>query len=320
MGITVALSFSQSLFSQITVDFENVLNQVDTFWNASNGAPSYSSNGATFEINYDQNFMSWDGFAISSMRDDSTAGFGNQYSSYSGSGHGSDDYAVFFPGFGATRFIDFGGEVNFNGFYINNSSYAAISMRDGDQFAKQFGSPNDANGQPDGTNGEDWFLLSIFSVDDMGNRLDSTGFYLADFRFPNNQDDYIIDQWTYVDLSGLQSGSKLEFDFSSSDVGQFGVNTPTYFVMDDFSFDPVLSVTENQIQKLSLFPNPATTFFRIRGIDYDYLRIVDLNGKEVETISGMPHDISILKLDPGIYLVETFLGNMITARTRLVKE
>lgn len=320
LGITVALSFSHYSFSQVTVDFEDLLTQVDTFWNASDGNPSYVSNGATFQINYDQSFMSWDGFAISSMRDDTTAGWVNQYSSYSGSGHNSDDYAVFFPGFGATRYIEFSSDVNFTGFYINNSTYSAISMRDGDQFAKQFGSPNGADGQPDGTNGEDWLLLSIFSVDDLGNRIDSTGFYLADYRFPNVQDDYIIDQWTYVDLAGLQSGRKLEFSFSSSDIGQFGINTPTYFVMDDFTFDPVLSIQESSLEKLLLYPNPVKDQFTIKGSDIDEIRILGLDGKEVFRRKGVPNDISILHLPQGVYVVEALKNGQLKSRTKLVKE
>ncbi|MCB0477106.1 MAG: DUF4465 domain-containing protein [Crocinitomicaceae bacterium] len=320
MGITVALGFSSSLFGQVTVDFENLLTQVDTFWNGSDGNPSYVANNATFELVYDMNFASWDGFALSSMRDDTTAGWGNQYSCYSGSGHSSEAYAVFFPGFSGTRYIDFGGDVNFTGFYINNSTYTAVSMRDGDAYAKQFGSPNDANGQPDGTNGEDFLLLSIFSVDVLGNRLDSTGFYLADFRFPNSQDDYIVDQWTFVNLSGLQSGRKLEFTFTSSDVGQFGINTPTYFVMDDLTFNPILSVSEASISKLNLYPNPASTSFQIVGNEMDEIRIMDLSGKVVLHQTGILSDIAILQLKSGVYIVDAFENGQLKSRGKLIKE
>ncbi|MEZ4936748.1 MAG: DUF4465 domain-containing protein [Crocinitomicaceae bacterium] len=320
MGITVALSLSPSLFGQVTVDFEDRLTQVDTFWNGSDGNPSYSSNGAVFNLLYDMGFMSWDGFALSSMRDDTTSGWGNQYSSFSGGGHSSEDYAVFFPGFGGPKFIEFATDVNFAGFYINNSTYAAISMRDGDAFGKQFGSPNNADGQQDGTNGEDWFLLSIFSIDAMGNRQDSTGFYLADFRYPNSQDDYIVDQWTYVDLSSLTAGRKLEFSFSSSDVGQFGINTPTYFVMDDFSFNPVLGFEENSVEQLKIYPNPTPQSFQIFGVDYDEVRILDFAGRLVLQASGNSSDIAVTQLNKGVYFVEAYDKNILKARGKMIKE
>ena len=58
-------------------------------------------------------------------------------------------------------------------------------------------------------------------------------FYLADYRFENNGDDYLIQDWTWVDLTGLGAATQLEFDLDSSDVGQFGMNTPAYFAIDD---------------------------------------------------------------------------------------
>ena len=57
-------------------------------------------------------------------------------------------------------------------------------------------------------------------------------FYLADFRFDDNTLDYIVDQWTTVDLSGLTNAVELQFSLSSSDVGDFGMNTPAYFAVD----------------------------------------------------------------------------------------
>jgi hypothetical protein len=57
-------------------------------------------------------------------------------------------------------------------------------------------------------------------------------FYLADFRFENNGEDYIVDTWEYVDLSSLGVVNKLEFSLGSSDVGAWGMNTPAYFVID----------------------------------------------------------------------------------------
>ncbi len=320
MGITVALSFSQFLNAQVTVDFEANLSQVDTFWNNSNAAGPYVESDVTFSINYDSTFMSWDGFALSSMRDDTTAGYGNQYSSYSGDAYSGLTYGVYFPGFGAPNYIEHQSDVQFDGFWVNNSTYAALSMRDGDMFAKQFGSPNGPDGQPDGTNGEDWFLLSVFVLDALGNQLDSTGIYLADYRFSDPQDDYILDQWTYVDLSGLSAGRKLGFDLTSSDVGQFGMNTPAYFVIDDLTIDGSLSIQENELQLATVYPNPASESFRIKGGDYDEIRIRDLNGRLVQVMNGVQNDISILRLNSGIYLVETYSNNRIQSRTKLIKQ
>lgn len=55
---------------------------------------------------------------------------------------------------------------------------------------------------------------------------------LADFRFDNAADDYVVTDWRWLDLSGLGAVSSLQFALTSSDVGPFGINTPAYFAMD----------------------------------------------------------------------------------------
>ena len=56
--------------------------------------------------------------------------------------------------------------------------------------------------------------------------------YLADYRFADNSLDYILDTWTFVDLKPLGEVATLEFALSSSDTGDFGMNTPAYFCLD----------------------------------------------------------------------------------------
>ena len=56
---------------------------------------------------------------------------------------------------------------------------------------------------------------------------------LADFRFSDDGLDSILEEWVFLDLSGLGAVRELHFGFESSDVGVFGINTPTYFAIDD---------------------------------------------------------------------------------------
>jgi hypothetical protein len=99
-------------------------------------------------------------------------------------------------------------------------------MRDGDLIAKKFGGKSG--------NDEDWFKLTIKGIDAQGHYTSSVDFYLADFRFKDNKKDYIVDKWSWVDLSSLGNVVKLEFRLSSSDNNaQFGMNTPSYFCFDN---------------------------------------------------------------------------------------
>jgi hypothetical protein len=56
-------------------------------------------------------------------------------------------------------------------------------------------------------------------------------FYLADFR---NGKSLIVKDWTYVDLSSLKLVDRIKCTLTSSDNGDYGMNTPGYFCIDNF--------------------------------------------------------------------------------------
>ena len=64
---------------------------------------------------------------------------------------------------------------------------------------------------------------------------DSVIAVLADFRSNNSSEDYILKTWKWVNLLPLGDIDSLSFSYRSSDVGQFGMNTPGYFCMDNFT-------------------------------------------------------------------------------------
>jgi hypothetical protein len=76
--------------------------------------------------------------------------------------------------------------------------------------------------------------------------------YLADFRFADNSQDYILSDWTSFDLSALGSVTALDFVLSSSDTGDYGMNTPAYFALDNLS--------------VSAVPEPAPTALLLAGV------------------------------------------------------
>ena len=56
----------------------------------------------------------------------------------------------------------------------------------------------------------------------------SIDIFLADFRYEDDADDYILSTWQYIDLTTLGTVKRLEFELSSSDAG-----TPLYFCLDN---------------------------------------------------------------------------------------
>ena len=86
----------------------------------------------------------------------------------------------------------------------------------------------------------DWLTVTFTGYDAGDAVTGATTFYLADYRFVNNALDYVVDDWTTVDLTGLGGAVKsIRITLDSSDVGMFGINTPTYLAIDNIAFAPV---------------------------------------------------------------------------------
>jgi hypothetical protein len=113
------------------------------------------------------------------------------------------------------------------GAYLTNTTYAALSMRDGDAFTDPFGGPS-------GTE-PDYFRVTAYGVDGQGQILRTPDFYLADYRAGSSANDYIRKTWEWFDLSALAGTQTVYFDVQTSDIGPFGSNTPMYFAIDDIS-------------------------------------------------------------------------------------
>lgn len=203
------------------------------------GQPTdFATSGTTFNNDFTDfgGGCCWAGWGYSQMTDTTTPGFGNQYSAIPGSGaSGSATYGVAFTAGGTpqaeTSRITFDQPVSLIEAALTNTTYAALSMRDGDGFAKQFGGASGSD--------PDYFLLTITGRDAADAITGSLEFALADYRFANDALDYIVLEWVLVDLSDLGTVTALEFELASSDNGQFGMNTPSYFALDDLTFAPV---------------------------------------------------------------------------------
>lgn len=208
---------------------ENLELDENSFWNGSDQSGGFNDGSVHFINSYNTDYSSWSGTAYSNMTDKTTAGYDNQYSAYAdGGANGSENFAVCYPGDQTpTVSIPSGDGAKFKSLYINNTTLTYLSMQNGDTFAKKFGGE-------DGTD-PDWFMLTIHGMDKDGNETsEAVEFYLADYRSEHNYQDYIVDAWTEVDLTPLGSNVKqLKFVLSSSDNGDYGMNTPAYFAFDD---------------------------------------------------------------------------------------
>lgn len=299
--------------SQDTISFENVILNPNSFNNGSSGAGGFYENGVVFTNTYTQSNWGdyWSGFAVSNVDNDTTAGYGNMYASYTGGGSNSENYGV---GSSSAEILFAGQGVYLKSFDITNTTFAALSMRDGDMFGKQFGDSLDANGNVDSTFGKDYFRVWIYAHAENGDIIDSTVFYLADYRFDDTTQNYIINTWETIDFSDIiDPVYSVSFKFESSDVGDWGINTPTYFALDNLVVTKNLSVTDLESLNLSVYPNPFVNEINIKG-EQGVVSVLDVNGKTIETISFVGFtQINTTDWKQGMYtlMIETPKGNSI---------
>lgn len=215
----------------VVVDFEDLAVPAAGYFNGDPGTLSpgdevsrpWTSGGVdfanTYGIDADFSFPYWDGFAYSDVVDTTSNTFENQYASYPGGGYQSATYAVAFAD-AATVALPSAATVS--GFRIANTTYAYLTMRDGDAYG--FTQPLAAGG---------WFRVTAAGSLG-GTSTGSAEFYLADLQ--GDSPPGLVADWEWFDLSGLGTVDAVSFAFSGSDVGPFGLNTPAYFAMDDFTY------------------------------------------------------------------------------------
>lgn len=176
----------------------------------------------TFGIDADYAFPYWSGFAYSNVVNTTSNTFENQYAAFPGSGYQSATYAIAYSGAAA---VSLPSPSVVSGFRIANTTYAYLTMRDGDIYG--FTQPLAVGG---------WFRVTATGRL-AGSPTGSAEFYLADRR--GDSPPGILAGWAWFDLSALGTVDTIRFAFAGSDVGPFGLNTPAYFALDDLTFTAV---------------------------------------------------------------------------------
>lgn len=152
-------------------------------------------------------------FTVSNQTDSTYTGLQDAYRSANGGAYAGQNFAVWNLNYYGADTITFAAQT-VPGMFVNNTAYAVASMCNGDDFAKKFTK-------------DDWFKLTIHG-------------YLNGEAVNNEvvvelaADGKYINQWTFVDLTELGEIDAITFSMSSSDSGDYGMNTPAYFALDNF--------------------------------------------------------------------------------------
>ncbi len=273
----LALLFVFFASAQTTSDFEYLPLGTDTFWTGSDLSGGFSSGNAYFENEYDTSFGGyWGGaFIYSSKTDSTTAGYTNEYSAIAGSGvNGSLKYAVGYDyGDMKIRLTQNAAGKSVVGCYVTNTTYAYLSMLNGDAYEHAF--THDS---------ADFFLLKITGWKNGSPINDTINFYLADFRSATASENYIVRNWQWVNLLALGNVDSLIFSLSGSQNGTYGLNTPAYFALDNLVTADV-----------------PTQYVTIR---YDQDTLIDVLSNYPDTYAGGPFTVHFVSNDiPGASVV-----------------
>lgn len=302
-------------------DFDQYPLGNDTFANGVDADGGFMFNNSYFANDYNSSWNSWTGWSVSSTTDTSTRGFKNQYSAITGIGaENTSNYMVGYKRASvllrhdSTEFPNI--QDIYGGAYITNSTYAYHAMKEGSQFNKKFGG--------DSGNDPDFLVLKVSGVDFYGNSLDTLEHYLADFRFADNSKDYILSSWDSLPLSSLVSGRsavRLDFWLEGSDTGQYGLNTPEYFCLDNFFKGMTSSVKKPVAVNWNIYPNPVIERLYIDSeLPIQKVAVYNLTGEEIEVknLGLKSYDVSCL--NPGNYIVRAqFIDGSTTSRKLVVK-
>ncbi|MCT4664119.1 MAG: DUF4465 domain-containing protein [Flavobacteriales bacterium] len=305
-------------FDDITLDTNGYYNGADKKGGFFSGISSPFYDGAYFYNNYTVSSWGdyWGGFAVSEKTDTVDATFVNQYSVITGAAYNGNNFGVIYGN--GTR-VDIPANEGLNSLQITNSTYTAKTIKNGNAFSSAFGG--------DDGNKKDWFAISIVGHEIDGTPIDTQKVFLADYRFDDNSQDYILSEWKPVQFTGKLSTERvhhLTFFFESTDTNSFGILTPAYACIDQIATNyHFIDVEEYEKHQVSIYPNPTTGISTIETTiaGNKLITVFDITGKSLKSFQTEDENISIdLSYFPnGAYYVR-ILGKDTVMKTKIIKQ
>lgn len=314
-----------------TETFEGLTSVIDSgqVLNGKNSLKNYESEFASFQFDWDTSYggywaKNWAASRVIYNKEETSDFAKHLYAAKPGYGCQSPDYDfashsgsknVFLVGQNNSGFrlmtpID--GSLQVVQLRISNSTYAYNSMKFGDFVGKKFSAAD-----------KDSFVLIITGFSNEVKKF-SKRVYLADYRFADTNKNFMLDTWQLVKFNQNETADSLSFTLVSSDNGQFGMNTPAFFVMDNVTVSEFTgSVNKIATQVVRSYPNPATHSiqFQIPSAETNIL-IYQSNGilcKQTHIQSNL-EAVNIDDLSAGLYVVklQNALGQ--TFNTKFIKQ
>ena len=188
-------------------------------------AYGYENEVFEFEYFYNEEYAYWGGFALSNVKDTDPANglFTNQYAVFNDSAASGDNFLIYYyDSFNEPCDIVLKKDVTLSEVKLNLTTYAYASITNEaiNDFARVF---------------IDGDYLKVIFTGMKGN--DVTGVvecYVVDFRDGKRE---MATNWSEYSLSGLGEGyNRVRVTIETTDVGEWGANTPLYIALDDLVY------------------------------------------------------------------------------------
>lgn len=219
LSLSSCMKKGESYFEEV-ITFSEVNLAPETYWNGEDGISSYIFWSVAFNNYYEENEgeVYWEGFAYSNIADTAAADYDSAFCAYlSKGGNPLNTYSVvhvneesatmFFASVGMPMSV-----------WVTNTALVRNFLLNGDEFTAPF---------EEG----DWFMITATGYDINNEVVNASEFYLADYR---EEKPYIIEKWTFFDLTSLSGSTKVIFTLSSSVSSESALNVPAYFCIDNF--------------------------------------------------------------------------------------
>ena len=225
--LSFVLIMAAFAMAQEPATFEDVPLGSGGIWQPPVGENEMPSGGWRFTNSTQYGY--WGGFTASNRTDLSQTGLNAQYTAASGCGYdGSAQYAVAYTmGVQTDVYATDGQSHTVTGCYVTNNLWTYQDILQGGYGELPYGGSTG--------NDPDWFKVTATGKNASGQTVGTLDFYLADYRFANNEEDYVLNTWEWFDLSPLGNVATISFSLSSSRGSGYNMITPAYFCMDNFN-------------------------------------------------------------------------------------
>lgn len=210
-----------------SVDTKPDMPEVESFETATEALYAYGFSNDLLECEYffNDEYQYWGGFAHSKLFDTDAANgkYENQYAAYNAAAASGNSFLLYYyDSYSEPCDLVLKKSVLLDSIKLNLSTYTYASITDEDinSFARKF------------VEGD--YLKVVFTLLDNFERPVGEGVecYVVDYRDGKR---FIADNWQEFRL-GIQASGHVRVTIETSDVGEYGANTPLYICMDDLKY------------------------------------------------------------------------------------